>query len=318
MRSKHRISSASWAGIYESAPGPIRTGDLRIRSPTLYPAELQARGHILAQSRGPGWRKGFSPCPRKDVLLQVRCMAVTIAVAVIFGAALAYLAVQRRKAARRLAEEKAKSESLLKRIQADLEQAARIQRDLLPKADPRIEGYDVAGVNIPCYEIGGDYYDFIDIAAGRLGLVIADVSGKGISASLLMASLRAALLAEVRSGHSPDQLAARLSDFVHESSGPSSFVTFFFAELDLGTGELSYVNAGHNPPFVLDRGRLGARPRVFGTSVGHVRRIEIQSPDDRPPPGRISHPLYRRHPGRTEFWGRALFRKEAYRPGPGR
>jgi sigma-B regulation protein RsbU (phosphoserine phosphatase) len=178
-------------------------------------------------------------------------MANTIAVIVLFGAALAYLAVQRRKAARRLSEEKAKSDSLLKRLQADLDHAARIQRDFLPKADPRIEGYDVAGINVPCYEIGGDYFDFIRIAPNRLGIVIADVSGKGISASLLMASLRAALLAEVRSGHSPDQLAARLSDFVHDSSGPSSFVTFFFAELDLGTGELRYVNAGHNPPFVL-------------------------------------------------------------------
>jgi phosphoserine phosphatase RsbU/P len=195
-------------------------------------------------------------------------MAVTIAVAVIFGAALAYLAVQRRKAARRLAAEKAKSDGLLKRIQADLDHAARIQRDFLPKADPRIEGYDVAGVNVPCYEVGGDYYDFIPIGRDRLGIAVADVSGKGIGASLLMASLRAALLAEVRSGHSPDQLAARLSDFVHDSSGPSSFVTFFFAELETGTGELRYVNAGHSPPFILDRAGSARPLETTGLPLG--------------------------------------------------
>jgi len=178
-------------------------------------------------------------------------MAAALALIAILGAALAYFAVQRRRAARSLAEEKARSDRLLERIQADLDRAVRIQRDFLPKADPRIDGYDIAGVNVPCYEVGGDYFDFIPVGADRLGIAIADVSGKGISAALLMASLRAALLAEIRSDHPPEQLAARLSDFVHDSSGPSSFVTFFFAELETGTGALRYVNAGHNPPFIL-------------------------------------------------------------------
>jgi len=146
---------------------------------------------------------------------------------------------------------KAKSERLLRRIEADLEQAARIQKDLLPKESPRLEGYDITGLNIPCYEIGGDYYDFIPIDPDRLGIVIADVSGKGISASLLMASLRAALMAEIHPGYEIGRMAARLSDFVFKSSGPTSFITFFFAELDRRTGELRYVNAGHTPPFVL-------------------------------------------------------------------
>jgi sigma-B regulation protein RsbU (phosphoserine phosphatase) len=180
-------------------------------------------------------------------------MAGMIAVIVIFGAVLVYLAVQRRKAARGLSEEKAKSEGLLRRIEADLAQAARIQRDLLPKSDPRLEGYDISGVNVPCYEVGGDYYDFIPITDDRLGVVIADVSGKGISASLLMASLRAALLGEVRSDYALDRMAARLSDFVYTSSGPTSFVTFVFVELDRRKGEMRYVNAGHNPPFILSR-----------------------------------------------------------------
>jgi serine phosphatase RsbU (regulator of sigma subunit) len=176
---------------------------------------------------------------------------------------LVFLAVRRKKALRLLAEEKARSEGLLLRVTSDLEHAARIQRDLLPKSDPRLEGYDIAGVNVPCYEIGGDYYDFIPAGPGRLGIAIADVAGKGIAAALLMASLRAALLAEVRSDCTLDRLAARLSDFVHESSGPSGFVTFFYGDLDLRTGGLRYVNAGHNPPVILDRAGAG---RPLGSS----------------------------------------------------
>jgi sigma-B regulation protein RsbU (phosphoserine phosphatase) len=152
-----------------------------------------------------------------------------------------------------LLKERAKSEGLLRRIEADLAQAARIQKDLLPKESPNLEGYDVSGVNVPCYEVGGDYYDFVPIDPDRLGVVVADVSGKGISASLLMASLRAALLAEVRPDYDLGQMTAHLSDFVYKSSGPQSFVTFFFAELDRRRTEMSYVNAGHNPPFILAR-----------------------------------------------------------------
>jgi serine phosphatase RsbU (regulator of sigma subunit) len=179
-----------------------------------------------------------------------------IVAAFIFGV-MYFFVVQRDKAHRLLAEEKAKSERFLQRIEADLEQAARIQKDLLPKESPRFEGYDISGLNIPCYEVGGDYYDFVTIDSDRLGVVIADVSGKGIGASLLMASLRAALLAEIHPGYDLGRMAARLSDFVFKSSGPSSFITFFFAELDRRTGEMRYVNSGHNPPFVLaEAGRI--------------------------------------------------------------
>ncbi len=150
-------------------------------------------------------------------------------------------------------EEKARSEGLLRRIEADLAQAARIQKDLLPKESPKIEGFDISGVNVPCYEVGGDYYDFVPIDPDRMGVVIADVSGKGISASLHMASLRAALLGEVRPDYDLSRLAARLNDFVCRSSGPTSFVTFFFAELDRRTTQVRYVNAGHILPFILDR-----------------------------------------------------------------
>ncbi len=185
----------------------------------------------------------------------------------IFGV-MYFFVVQRDKAFRLLAEEKAKSELLLRRIEADLEQAARIQKDLLPKESPRLNGYEISGLNIPCYEVGGDYYDFVAIDADRLGIVIADVSGKGISASLLMASLRAALLAEVYPQYELGRMAVRLNDFVFKSSAPSSFITFFFGELNRRTGELRYINAGHNPPFVLGKAGLTLALKSSGFPLG--------------------------------------------------
>jgi phosphoserine phosphatase RsbU/P len=149
--------------------------------------------------------------------------------------------------------EESRTQARLRRLEADLAQAARIQQGLLPKESPKLEGFDIGGANVPCHEIGGDYYDFAPIDRDRIGIVIADVSGKGISASLLMASLRAALLAEVRPDYELAALAARLSDFIFNSSGPASFVTFFFGEVDRRTSALRYVNAGHNPPFILGR-----------------------------------------------------------------
>ena len=181
-----------------------------------------------------------------------------IVAAFIFGA-MYFFVVQRDRAYRLLDEEKAKSERLLRRIESDLEQAAQIQKNLLPKENPRLEGYDISGLNVSCYEVGGDYYDFVPIDADRLGVVIADVSGKGISASLLMASLRAALLTEVHPRYEISQMAARLNNVIFNSSGLSSFITFFFGELDRRSGELRYVNAGHNPPFALSaKGQLSA------------------------------------------------------------
>jgi serine phosphatase RsbU (regulator of sigma subunit) len=116
-------------------------------------------------------------------------------------------------------------------------------------------------------------------------VVIADVSGKGISASLLMASLRAALLTEVHPRYEITQMAARLNDFVFKSSGLSSFITFFYGELDRRSGELRYVNAGHNPPFVLGQmGRIISLPSS-GFPLGMFPQATYESGTARLAPG---------------------------------
>jgi phosphoserine phosphatase RsbU/P len=140
------------------------------------------------------------------------------------------------------------------RMERELQLAAQIQKDFLPKSVPKGGPFDIVGRNVPCRQVGGDYYDFIPVAPGRIGITVADVSGKGVSASLLMASLRAALQSEVHPRYRMRDMAAKLNDFVQRSSAINAFITFFFGELDTANGVFGFVNAGHNPPFILDRG----------------------------------------------------------------
>lgn len=147
------------------------------------------------------------------------------------------------------------------KMEKELSLASQIQRDFLPKEIPKSESYEIVGSNVPCYQVGGDYYDFIDIDPERIGITIADVSGKGVSASLLMASLRAALQSEVHSEYDIERMVKKLNNFVHRSSSTNKFITFFYSELNKKTAELKYINAGHNPPLIVDK-------------KGNVRRLE--------------------------------------------
>jgi len=137
------------------------------------------------------------------------------------------------------------------RMERELRLAAEIQRGLLPKECPTCGDFDIAAVSSPSLHVGGDYYDFISLTDGRLGTTVADVAGKGVSASLLMASLRAALQSEARPGVNPAELARKLNDFIFRSSAPNVFITFFYGELNPADGDFRYVNAGHNPPLLL-------------------------------------------------------------------
>lgn len=140
----------------------------------------------------------------------------------------------------------------MEKMKKELALAAQIQKDFLPKENPESKNFEISGSNIPCYQVGGDYYDFIAIDPSRLGIVIADVSGKGVSASLLMASLRASLHSGVHPKYKLKEMACKLNDFVHRSSSPNCFITFFYCELNRKSGELKFINAGHNPPIILD------------------------------------------------------------------
>jgi sigma-B regulation protein RsbU (phosphoserine phosphatase) len=140
----------------------------------------------------------------------------------------------------------------LEQMKKELSLASQIQTDFLPKEIPQTENFEITGYNLPCHQVGGDYYDFVPIDSNRIGITIADVSGKGVSASLLMASLRAALQSEVHHEYDLNKMVRKLNNFVHRSSGTNKFITFFFCELDQKTCTLRYINAGHNPVFVMD------------------------------------------------------------------
>ncbi len=176
---------------------------------------------------------------------------IFILVAIFTVMSIYYFIGQRDRTFRLLQAEKERSESLLRRIEKDLDLAAKIQRDLLPRQDPRMEHFDISGLNVSCYEVGGDYYDFVPVDPDRLGIAVGDVSGKGIGAALLMASLRAAFRAEIHPGYRIEDMAAKLNDFVQQSSAVSSFITFFYCEVDRRRDEVRYINAGHVPPLVL-------------------------------------------------------------------
>lgn len=172
------------------------------------------------------------------------------------------------------------------KMEKELALASQIQKDFLPQENPACDNFDIAGSNIPCHQVGGDYYDFIEIDPCRLGIVIADVSGKGVSASLLMASLRAALHSEIHPLYALEEMATKLNDFVHRSSASNSFITFFFCELNRENGDLLYVNAGHNPPLILKKKggieRLessGLCLGMFPSSTYKIGKVKIEPGD---------------------------------------
>ncbi len=136
------------------------------------------------------------------------------------------------------------------RLEREAELAAEIQRRILPDRLPEIEGLELTGWNRPAREVGGDYYDLLPID-DKLGAVVADVTGKGMPAALMVSTLHSALrLLLDRESLGPD-LIARLNRHVYESSAPNKFITLLVALLDPETGGMSYVNAGHNPGFLV-------------------------------------------------------------------
>lgn len=133
----------------------------------------------------------------------------------------------------------------------DMEQAAELQRKLLPGAAPVVNGYLLEGYNLPCRTVGGDYYDFVPYSDGRLAILVGDVSGKGMPAALLMSSLQTAVHLLAEDSPAPLQMVTRLNRLLCAKRLGNRFITFFFGVLDPATGVLEYVNAGHNPPLLL-------------------------------------------------------------------
>jgi sigma-B regulation protein RsbU (phosphoserine phosphatase) len=139
-----------------------------------------------------------------------------------------------------------------KRLEGQLEVARQVQLALLPPQDPEIAGYDISAYNFPTEEVSGDYYDWVKIYDNQIGVVIADVAGKGVPAAILMAFLRASLRAASHIGYATHISLYKVNYLLWESIERNQFVTAFYAILDADTHSLSYSNAGHNPPLLVN------------------------------------------------------------------
>jgi sigma-B regulation protein RsbU (phosphoserine phosphatase) len=148
------------------------------------------------------------------------------------------------------------------RLERELQMAHEIQAGFLPHETPQIPGWEFAARWQPAREVAGDYYDFIPLEDGRLGLVIADVSDKGMHAALFMVLTRSIVRASVARASSPADGIAHANRLICDDSTSGMFVTLFYALLDSATGEITYVNAGHNPPLLCRKGDHAGRGQL--------------------------------------------------------
>ena len=164
------------------------------------------------------------------------------------------------------------------RIEQELRVASLIQQTLLPKALPELPGYEVAAYYQPAREVGGDFYDFMALDDGRLGLVVGDVTDKGVPAALVMATTRTMLRAAAQRLLSPGEVLKRVNDVLVQDIPPNMFVTCLYAILEPDTGRLLYANAGHDLPYRRRAGRSeGAEElRARGMPLGLMPGMEYE------------------------------------------
>ncbi|MDO9538653.1 MAG: SpoIIE family protein phosphatase [Methanocalculus sp.] len=164
------------------------------------------------------------------------------------------------------------------RLSKELEIARTIQESFLPDRAPTIPGFDLSARSIPALFVGGDFYDFIPISEGRYGLVIADVSGKGVSAALFMALSRTLVRASTADEPSPASAIIHANRMIFEDSKTSMFVTLFYAILDSRERTLTYVNAGHNPPvFIRGDDASITLLKAEGIALGVLEEIQLET-----------------------------------------
>lgn len=183
------------------------------------------------------------------------------------------LALENSRLASSLATEAAQKE----RVHRELEIASEVQQRLFPQKSLIAEGVELAGLCRPALAVGGDYFDYFPLENGTVGLAVGDVAGKGLGAALVMATLQASLRTQVLDGD-PDlaSLLSRLNQVVYEASTRNRFATLFYAQYHQVSRQLTYVNAGHNPPFILRASGAVERLALTGIAVGLKRKRAYQ------------------------------------------
>ncbi|HVT87807.1 MAG TPA: SpoIIE family protein phosphatase [Tepidisphaeraceae bacterium] len=242
----------------------------------IYPAEAQREGIVSLlcvgmryQGQAVGVLRVYTDQEQQFSQLRVNLLKAVAAQA---GAAIEHA---------RLNAEAVEAEALEKQVRM----AADVQQRMIPQDPPKIQGVDLAAVYVPCFELGGDFYDFIPLPYDNVGLVVADVSGKGVPASLIMASVRASLRAQVDNVYYLDEVCRRLNVSLHRDTKPEEFVTLLYGVLDAKNRRLTYCNAGHPPGLVLRDGKvleLKSENMVLGVDPQeqyHQSLFELQTND---------------------------------------
>ncbi len=164
------------------------------------------------------------------------------------------------------------------RLERQVQIAAEVQRRMMPAEPPRIPGFDIAALYVPCFELGGDFYDLFRLGEASLGITVADVVGKGLPASLLMASIRAAIRAQADNVYDLDEIIRRVNRSMSRDMRSNEFITLWYGVLDLKSRRLTYCNAGHEPPLLLRGGsmrELGVGGMVIGVDPDQRYEKEV-------------------------------------------
>ena len=156
----------------------------------------------------------------------------------------------------------------MEKVKRELAIAATIQQRILPESLPNIAGYDLSGINIPAIEVCGDYYDMMRIDDNKYALIMADVSGKGIPAALLVSSLQASLRVYLEGGIELTTLAEKLNKLIYSSTTAEKYLTLCICYLNVETGEIEALNAGHNPPLIVRNNNKLEKIGAGGIPIG--------------------------------------------------
>ncbi len=192
------------------------------------------------------------------------------------------------------------------RIEQELQVARSIQQASLPKEVPTFEGWQISPFYQPAREVGGDFYDFLELQDGQLGLIVGDATGKGVPAALVMASTRSMLRAVAQSSESPGDVLRKVNDPLVTDIPPNMFVTCFYAILDPKRGSLSYANAGHDVPY-LHRNGDAEELRARGMPLGLMPGMSYEEKETTLEPGEAalvySDGLVEAHDPKGEMFG---------------
>ena len=183
----------------------------------------------------------------------------------------------------RLAEVEQAEQMLAK----DLAQAAQIQKGLLPRSSPKVAGLDLAGSTAACRTVGGDYYDFITYPSGCVATLVGDVAGKGMPAALMMSSLQARVQVLFEESGSVAASVTRLNKAIASNCPDNRFITFFISVIDPATGDVTYTNAGHNPPLLIRRSGAVEKLTTGGIILGIMPRFVYQQAQAHLDPGDV-------------------------------